>query len=124
MVRVPADGHFRAGPSGGGRNYLGDCPDDFDILFGVVDSPVVGLNLDVGHANVTRNLVELLTRHGHRLINTHIHDRDGTADSHKPVGQGTVDWPDVLARMVKVGYRGPLNLEFAETSGGYGSTIA
>ncbi len=107
-----------------GKSYLGDNPEDFDMLFEVADSASVGLNMDFGHAHVARNMNEMLARHGHRLTNTHLHDNDGSADQHQPVGQGTIDWTAALRWMVRLGYQGPFNIEFAESKGGYGSTVA
>jgi len=107
-----------------GENFLGDRTADFEVLFEAAESDAVGLNLDVGHANVTGNLDELLDRFGHRLRNTHLHDTDGVTDGHLPPGDGTVDWDSLLAAFRRIGYEGPFNFEFPEASGKYPEIIA
>ena len=97
--------------------------EDFDIVFGLIDSPAVGWNLDIGHANIMNNLAALLARHGGRLINCHVHDNDGVADSHRPIGRGTVDWPATFRLLAASGYRGPLHLEFSGEDADYQAAI-
>ncbi|MEW6358504.1 MAG: sugar phosphate isomerase/epimerase family protein [Planctomycetota bacterium] len=107
-----------------GEFFLGDRTEDFDLLFGEVSSPAVGLNLDIGHANITGNLEELLTRFGDRLRNIHLHDTDGKTDGHAPPGEGTVDWPGLLDALKSIPYTGPINLEFHEKHGKFAECIA
>ena len=97
---------------------------DFVRLFDALDASFVGMNLDVGHANITGNLVELVARFGARIRNTHLHDTDGKTDGHLPPGQGTVDWDSVFRLLTEVGYEGPLNFEFPEASGAYPELVA
>lgn len=107
-----------------GEHFLGERTEDFGLLFGEIASPAVGLNLDIGHANVTKNLDELLTQFGRRLRNIHLHDTDGETDGHQPPGGGTVDWPPLLDRLKSIGYAGPINFEFPETSGKFSECMA
>ena len=107
-----------------GATDMGDRTADFDRLFEALDAPAIGLNLDVGHANITGNLVELVTRFNHRLYNTHLHDTDGMTDGHLPPGQGTVDWDGLLSLLTEAHYQGPLNFEFPEASGAYPGLVA
>jgi sugar phosphate isomerase/epimerase len=56
----------------------------------------LGLTLDTGHANLNRCLPEFLKipfRH------MHIHDNNGRADTHSPVGSGTIDFGPVMAAL-------------------------
>lgn len=69
----------------------------------------VGFCLDVGHANVsgqTRDLLKLKDR----LFNMHIHDNDGRRDQHLILGEGTVDYAGILARVLPA-YKGSLVIE-------------
>jgi sugar phosphate isomerase/epimerase len=50
--------------------------------------------LDVGHAFMSGTLDSFL---GLPFTHCHIHDNDGTEDSHSPVGSGGVDWKHVLS---------------------------
>jgi sugar phosphate isomerase/epimerase len=57
-----------------------------------VDSPYLGVTVDVGHAKVTGVDPEgFAERFGDRVRVAHLHDNDGTADSHDPLpGYGAV----------------------------------
>lgn len=63
-------------------------------IFDRLPSPQFGFCLDVGHQHsfsstpMTRWLEVL----GDRLRELHVHDNDGSADTHQPVGAGTVDF--------------------------------
>ncbi len=75
--------------------------------------PSLGVTLDVGHAHVARvPLADIVHRLGRRLRHVHVHDNDGAADQHRPVGQGTVDWRKLMAALGDIGYPGFLELEF------------
>ena len=51
--------------------------------------------LDTGHAHVNGwKLSDVLRDLNNKLVGVHIHDNDGTADSHLPVGCGNIDWND------------------------------
>lgn len=106
-----------------GDTALGERTEDFEVLFAKVASPAVGLNLDIGHAHITRNLDELLGRFGSRLRNIHLHDTDGATDGHLPPGGGTVDWDRLLAGLKAARYAGPIQFEFPETSGKFGECM-
>jgi sugar phosphate isomerase/epimerase len=55
--------------------------DDVDV-----DSPYLGVTLDVGHAKVTGVEVEaFVERFGDRIRVAHLHDNDGTDDQHEPL---------------------------------------
>lgn len=104
-------------------NIIGERLRDFTYLFSRIHSPLVGLNLDVGHSNVMGDTDEYLNTPGHRLTHTHIHDTDGRTDGHLPPGQGTVSWESFFSKLREISYSGPLVLEFPESSGQYLSFI-
>ncbi|QSZ66300.1 sugar phosphate isomerase/epimerase [Methanofollis aquaemaris] len=60
----------------------------------------VGLVLDVGHANIRRCLPAFLD---HPISHFHLHDNDGSADTHSPVGTGTVDFAAVMKAVRRSG---------------------
>ncbi|MEG2086710.1 MAG: sugar phosphate isomerase/epimerase family protein [Angelakisella sp.] len=63
--------------------------------------PGGGALVDIGHAHMNGwDLGRLLTDLGDKLWALHLHDNDGTGDSHLPIGEGTVDWL-ALATQVK-----------------------
>lgn len=95
---------------------------DFSGFWSLLEQiPSLGVTLDVGHAHVARvPLADIVQRLGRRLHHIHVHDNDGTADQHRPVGHGTVDWRALLAALGDIGYAGFLELEFA----GYAAHVA
>jgi len=83
-----------------------------DHLFEAFEPDFLGFCFDSGHANMAGNL-DLLDRHGERLIALHLHDNHGEADEHALPGDGTVDWPYVVATLRRLAYAKPINLEVA-----------
>jgi sugar phosphate isomerase/epimerase len=65
--------------------------------------PLIGnakFALDVGHAHQNHCLIEFLR---HPSAHYHLHDNDGTEDSHAAVGEGTIDFSKVMAEVRKSG---------------------
>jgi sugar phosphate isomerase/epimerase len=62
-------------------------PEEVPMLDGV------DLALDVGHANLNGCLDRFLPC---RIAHVHLHDNDGSKDSHAPVGTGTIDFRPVM----------------------------
>ena len=56
--------------------------------------------LDTGHAHVNGwKLSDVLRDLNNKLVGVHVHDNDGTADAHLPVGCGNIDWNDYFAAL-------------------------
>ena len=66
--------------------FLRSC-EDLPLIDGL------GLALDVGHANLNGCLDCFLA---HPAAHFHLHDNDGTEDTHSPVGAGTIDFVAVM----------------------------
>lgn len=65
--------------------------------------PCVKYLLDVGHAHMNGwNIPEVIDALADRLCGLHLHDNDGTGDSHLPIGQGTIPWEEVFASMKRL----------------------
>ncbi|MBN1194358.1 MAG: sugar phosphate isomerase/epimerase [Methanomicrobiaceae archaeon] len=74
-------------------------------LFGMTDGiEGIGVTLDIGHAN-TVGAVDAFLQDLSRVDHMHLHDNHGIHDEHLPLGDGTIDWPDV-GRRVKEQYSG------------------
>jgi sugar phosphate isomerase/epimerase len=76
-----------------------------------VDRPGLGALFDIGHANMLRGddavrAAEVLAPH---LVHIHAHDNDGWRDDHGPIGEGTIDWPQVALGLA--GYEGAITIE-------------
>ena len=102
-----------------GELDLGDSVEEIESALAHCPSGIVGLTLDTGHAAITRCLPEILDRLGGRIVNTHLHDTDGTSDGHLRPGAGIIDWEWLLGRLLALDYHGPLTFEFREDTGVY-----
>ena len=87
------------------ENDTEKSPDVLVRLVNAVDSPYLGLCLDIGHQHVFSGLdaLEWVRRMGKRLWHIHLHDNDGMGDSHWRIGSGTIDFePFYKALMAQV----------------------
>lgn len=76
------------------ENVFDRTPEDLKALVDMVNLPNVGICFDTGHYNMfstlpMREWFELLGEH---IFECHIHDNDASADQHKPLGTGTLDF--------------------------------
>lgn len=77
--------------------------------------PRCGLCMDVGHTSRTGvNIVESMAEAGPRLLDMHVKDlADPMAkDSQVPVGDGKLPIREIFAQLVKMKYKGSVNLEY------------
>lgn len=74
---------------------------------------------DVGHAHMGAGIPDEFDAMKGRIRSTHIHDNDGSDDSHLfPLEQkGTIDWPAVMKLLGSRGEQFPLVLELREQEG-------
>ncbi|MEM1718288.1 MAG: TIM barrel protein [Thermosphaera sp.] len=77
------------------RRLFGSNPRDLKLLIESVGDNI-GACADVGHANINRNLSQLLKTLDNSIIEVHLHDNDGEKDEHKPPFTGSVSWGLVL----------------------------
>jgi len=101
------------------ERFIKNKPDDFNIcienvfetspmalkeIIDIIGDKRVGICLDIGHANARKNdydiydWIEIL---GKRIKHFHIHNNDGTKDSHKPLGDGSLDYHKVFDCITK-----------------------
>lgn len=93
---------------------LGGDPSDVLHVLRQVKSPGVRFCLDYGHSNMAGNTLEFIQWLSPYLAYTHIADNLGDHDDHLAPGEGTVNWPEVLAQTLRAGFRGPYVIEFPE----------
>ena len=86
----------------GFKFFLGQTADQMSELLEGTNLPIC---LDIGHANTTGQLNEIIDTLGNRIMNVHIHDNDGKQDQHLTIGEGTVDFDDCLKRLSSYGGR-------------------
>ncbi len=77
-----------------------------------------GICLDVGHANLEGDVVEILRRSEPRLSHLHLHDNDGSGDHHRPPGEGSLDWPAIYQAIEELHFNGHGAVEIRDYSKG------
>mgnify|MGYP001592514849 FL=1 len=75
------------------ENVFDEDPEALRMLIEKIDSPDFGFCFDTGHFNIfsTVPMEKWFQALGRHLIEVHLHDNDGTADSHWALGRGTVE---------------------------------
>lgn len=91
--------------------YPGSRMADLAAVVRQIQRPSLGLVMDTGHACISGDIREETLAAKGLLISTHVHDNDGRADSHRPPGEGVIDWPVWFASLDLIGYTGPIMLE-------------
>jgi len=95
------------------ENDIQKSPDLLTRLSDEIDSPFLGLCLDVGHQHVFSELdaTEWVRKMGRRLLHVHLHDNDGTRDSHWSIGRGTIDFEPFFAALTQYAPDATISLE-------------
>lgn len=78
----------------------------------MMDSHAIRIVVDIGHAH-THGLDPLLFLHSlaPHVCAVHIHNNDGQTDSHKPLGEGTLNYRPILKELVTMHIDGPILIE-------------
>ncbi|MBR6329027.1 MAG: sugar phosphate isomerase/epimerase [Lachnospiraceae bacterium] len=87
-------------------------PEPLKNLMSVKRSPLVGVCLDLGHANYSRvGLDRWFSELGEYIGYLHLSDNMGEFDDHLPLGKGTVDWKEAHRLWKALGKATPMTLE-------------
>jgi sugar phosphate isomerase/epimerase len=83
------------------ENVFDDNPEALQMLMEKISSPDFGFCFDTGHFNLFSSVpmerwFEML---GNRLVEVHLHDNEGAADSHWAIGRGAVDFEKFFSLM-------------------------
>lgn len=71
----------------------------------------VGITLDLGHANLSKDGIEgYLRKFKNRISHVHASDNFGKEDNHLPIGAGGIKWKEVLEKLKRF-YDGTITLE-------------
>lgn len=91
------------------ENIFERNPSTLKALVEAVDSPGFGVCLDAGHLNIFSEvaLEEWFRELGAHLAEVHLHDNNGRADEHLPVGEGSVDFVQFFSLMKRYS-KGPV----------------
>ena len=93
---------------------MAEVRDNRDILeriFAAYPPDTVGMCWDAGHGNLGYDRNEVLDKFKERLCVTHLHDNDGTSDSHLTPFSGSVDWETTARLIAESPYDKPLTFE-------------
>jgi sugar phosphate isomerase/epimerase len=76
------------------ENVFDEEPEALQMLIEKIDNPDFGFCFDTGHFNLfsTVTMEQWFKSLGSRLVEVHLHDNDGHADSHWALGRGNVDF--------------------------------
>lgn len=82
-----------------------------------VDSPFLGLCMDIGHQHFVSDLdaPEWVRRMGDRLLHVHLHDNDRTGDRHWALGRGTIDFEPFYAALERDVPEATISLEVEDS---------
>ena len=98
---------------------------DMLYIMGAMDEINVGTCLDTGHAYLSQDLPSVVHKLSFHLSMVHVNDNNGTGDDHLPPGEGSIDWPEVIAQLDSYNFRGPLIIELSARHGtDYDKTMA
>jgi sugar phosphate isomerase/epimerase len=80
-----------------------------------VRHPLFDLTVDIGHVHCIEAgaIADHLHRWGPRIRNVHLEDMRVGVHDHLMFGEGTIDFPPVLAALRDLGYRGGLHVELS-----------
>jgi len=92
--------------------HLTRTPAQIIGIIGEIGRPNLGICLDSGHSHIAGVDVAAAVREaGPHLVETHFHDNFGDLDLHRPVGLGTIHWPEVILALREIGFPGPVTFE-------------
>lgn len=83
------------------ENVMEESPDSLLSIVQGVDDPRLKLCLDIGHANTYSSIppIQWMERWGTFLSHLHLHNNDGSADTHSALNQGTIPMAEVIAKI-------------------------
>jgi sugar phosphate isomerase/epimerase len=87
---------------------------DFNDFKYIVDKTNVKVHLDVGHAFVSGgmgNIENYIFNFRNKIEHIHFHDNHGMGDEHLPIGEGLIDFDNVVKYLKKIGYDKTITFE-------------
>jgi len=92
--------------------YLGVTIDEIKQLFEAVPSKMLGLALDVAHANLLPGGTQAwIDAFPEKIFHLHLSDNDGVLDRHLPIGEGSIDFGLVFSQLDEIGFSGTATFE-------------
>ncbi len=92
--------------------YLGVTIDELKQVFEAVPSKMLGLALDVAHANLLPGGTQAwIDEFPDKIFHLHLSDNDGVLDRHLAIGDGSIDFGAVFSQLDDIGFMGTATLE-------------
>jgi sugar phosphate isomerase/epimerase len=90
----------------------------YERLLALVDSPVFGLTIDIGHVHCVEDgsIADFLRHWAPRLFNVHIEDMRKGVHEHLRFGEGEIDFASVMQALREIGYTGGVHVELSRHS--------
>jgi len=74
----------------------------------------IGLVLDIGHANINKQIESFLTTFADKTVHMHAHENYGKSDQHLGIGYGNVNWEKVANLVRENSYDKIITIESVE----------
>jgi inosose dehydratase len=92
-------------------NSLFRTAEDYEVMFDMIEPTAIGWAPDVGHI-VNGGMDALAQMKAHRNLIRHVHFKDRKGPNEWTLmGEGTIDYPAILAYLTDTGYRGWIMVE-------------
>lgn len=92
--------------------HLSRTPAQIIEIIKQIGRPNLGICLDSGHTHIAGvDVAEAVRQAGKYLLETHFHDNVADLDLHRPIGIGTINWPEVILALREIGFPGPITFE-------------
>ena len=97
---------------------LVDSLAEWERLRDATSLPALGLTLDVGHVPCTERITagDAIRRHASALRTVHLDDTRNGVHEHLQIGEGDLDWADVMRALEEVGFDGIASVELSRHS--------
>ncbi|MFL5619943.1 MAG: sugar phosphate isomerase/epimerase family protein [Gemmatimonadaceae bacterium] len=91
---------------------------DWERLREATSLATLGLALDVGHVPCTERITsgDAIRRYASALRTVHLDDTRNRVHEHLQIGEGDLDWPDILRALDEVGFEGIASVELSRHS--------
>lgn len=90
--------------------YVMKSVEDFTRFFDEVESDA-GMVLDIAHAHIRGETLELIRQFSDRIGHIHVSDNNGDADVHLQVGKGSIDWKKIMDALKASTFNGWVTIE-------------
>lgn len=91
------------------KNCIYSTIDDLMEWVDEINSPSLGITLDIGHAHLEGGVTKVINRLGSRIKSVHLYDVNGTDNDQRELGTGIIDWEPI--RPFLRAFQGMLTLE-------------